>query len=90
MCVQHGVDGNASSAPTNRSAASPVANEGVVERHSCIVPLKEVELGPELSIRVFATEDPTLKQTQTMTHKQPPSAATSGSASAAAGAASND
>ena len=72
ICVQHGADWNAGSAPaTNGSALPP---EMLVEQHSCIVPLKEVELGPELSIRLFATEDPTLKQSQTMTHKQPRSA----------------
>lgn len=85
VCVQYGADRSAGNVPaTNRSAASL---DGLAERHSCIVPVKEVELGPELSIRLFATEDPTLKQTAT--HTQPCSAA-AGSGVAAAAAASND
>ena len=69
---EHGVGTPSGSIDPDAAAA--------VERHSCIVPLKEVAVGPELSLRVFATEDPTLKQQRVALQQQQSKPAAGGAA----------
>jgi hypothetical protein len=61
---EHGVGVPAGSSDPDAAAAA------AVERHSSVVPLKDVQVGPEISLRVFVTEDPTLKSQRLRAQKR--------------------